>query len=277
MATSMRLSAAFATFVLGFAACSSSEPIGKYPDVFKTMEDVERLTAESRMLSKDPDGGNRDVPVQGTDVIPSPYCQAFGQPCATSADCCSAICDPATLTCAASINTCTAAGGGCASAIECCSMICSSGRCSAGTCIADGQACADSASCCGGSCVGGLCQPLNVACRTAGNPCATGAECCSQLCEAGVCKLGSSFCIQTGDVCSGSESCCSGDCAVPAGSTLGTCAPPPSGATYCSDGVDGTVCNDCNGCCSRVCAPYGPSGVKVCQPASGCRAGTGYR
>jgi hypothetical protein len=85
-----------------------------------------------------------------------------------------------------------------------------------------------------------------------------------------VCKLGSSFCIQTGDVCSDSGTCCSGDCQKGTG-TLGTCAPPPSGATYCSDGVDGTVCGDCNNCCSRLCAPYAPTGVLVCQPASGCR------
>jgi hypothetical protein len=71
-------------------------------------------------------------------------------------------------------------------------------------------------------------------------------------------------------VCSDSDTCCSGDCQKGAG-TLGTCAHPPSGATYCSDAVDGTVCGDCNNCCSRLCAPYGPTGVRVCQPASGCR------
>jgi hypothetical protein len=71
-------------------------------------------------------------------------------------------------------------------------------------------------------------------------------------------------------VCSDSSLCCSGDCAKGTG-TLGTCAPPPSGATYCSDGVDGTLCGDCNNCCSRLCAPYAPTGVRVCQPVSGCR------
>jgi hypothetical protein len=35
--------------------------------------------------------------------------------------------------------------------------------------------------------------------------------------------------------------------------------------------VDGTLCDACNGCCSRLCAPYAPTGVRVCQPASGCR------
>jgi hypothetical protein len=57
---------------------------------------------------------------------------------------------------------------------------------------------------------------------------------------------------------------------IAAGATVGTCAPPPSGSTYCSDGVDGTVCGACNNCCSRLCTPYGSSGVRVCQPASGC-------
>jgi hypothetical protein len=254
MPTSIRVSAALAALLFGFAACSKTEPIGSYPD-------------GSAGAS-----GNPDVPSSGTDVVPSPYCLAFGQPCATGADCCSTICDPGTLTCAASINVCTAAGGGCASATECCSMVCSGGRCAAGSCIADGQACTDSPSCCGGTCAGGVCQPLNpgATCRTSGNPCTASTECCSQLCEAGICKLGSSFCIQTGDVCSSSDACCSGDCAITVGN-LGVCAPPPSGATYCSDGVDGTVCGDCNNCCSRLCAPYGPTGVKVCQPASGCR------
>lgn len=85
-----------------------------------------------------------------------------------------------------------------------------------------------------------------------------------------MCRLGASFCIQTGDVCSNSEQCCSGDCQKGAGA-LGTCAAPPSGPTYCSDGVDGTVCGACNQCCSRLCAPYAMTGIRVCQPASGCR------
>jgi hypothetical protein len=235
--------------LLALAACSSSKSIGSYPDSST---------------------GNQDVSLPQADVTPSPFCLAFGQACATAADCCSGICDPSSATCAASINKCTPTGGGCVASTECCSMLCAGGRCSASACIADGRACTDSAACCGGNCTGGLCQPLNPACLTAGNPCTTGTECCSTLCEAGVCKLGASFCIQNGDVCSDSSTCCSGECVITAG-TLGTCAPPPSGATYCSDGVDGTVCGDCNNCCSRLCAPYAPTGVKVCQPASGCR------
>jgi hypothetical protein len=249
MASSIRLSIACAAALLALGACSSSENLGSYPDGSAGA------------------GGNRDS-------APSVFCVAFGQTCAAGADCCSGICDSLTLTCAASINKCTAAGGACVASTECCSLSCAGGRCSSNACIADGQACSDSAACCGGSCTGGLCQALNPACRTAGNPCTTNGECCSQLCEAGVCKLGASFCIQTGDACSDSSTCCSGDCAKDAAAgpgVLGVCASPPSGATYCADGVDGTVCGDCNNCCSRVCAPYGPSGVKVCQPASGCR------
>jgi hypothetical protein len=246
MPTSTRLSLVAA--LLALAACSSSTSIGKYPD---------------GSSSKDGVGS------QG-DTISSPFCRAITQACATGADCCSGICDPTSATCAGSINQCTSAGGGCLAATECCSMVCAGSRCGATACIADGQACADSASCCGGSCVGGLCQALNPACLTAGNPCSTNAQCCSTLCSGGVCQLGASFCIQTGDACSDSSTCCSGDCQKGTG-TLGVCAAPPSGATYCSDGVDGTVCGACNNCCSRLCAPYAPTGVYVCQPASGCR------
>ncbi len=249
MPSSLRLSSGFAIVLLVFAACSSTTSIGKYPDG---------------------SAGNKDTTGQTGDVTPSPYCLAVGQQCATSADCCLGICDPASATCAASINKCTATGGGCVASTECCSLACTAGRCSAYACIADGQACTDSAACCGGNCTGGVCQALNTACLTAGNPCTVGSQCCSTLCEAGVCKLGASFCIQTGDVCSDSSTCCSGDCHIATG-TLGTCAAPPSGATYCSDGVDGTVCGACNNCCSRLCAPYAPTGVRVCQPASGCR------
>ena len=157
MPSSTRLWSVTAALLFGFAACSSKEPIGSYPDG---------------------SAGNKDVPVLGFDVTPSPYCLAFGQPCAKGADCCSTLCDPATLTCAASINVCTATGGGCAASTECCSLICSGNRCSAGTCIADGQACTDSASCCGGNCAGGVCQPLNpgASCRTAGNPCTASSQ-----------------------------------------------------------------------------------------------------
>jgi hypothetical protein len=154
---------------------------------------------------------------------------------------------------------------------ECCSLSCDNGKCSSAACIADDQSCSSPSSCCSGNCNAGICQALNTACRTAGNPCTDSTQCCSSLCSGGTCKLGASYCIQSGDACTHSSTCCSGECQIASGASVGTCAPPPSGATYCSDGVDGTVCNACNGCCSRLCAPYGPTGVNICQPASGCR------
>jgi hypothetical protein len=42
-----------------------------------------------------------------------------------------------------------------------------------------------------------------------------------------------------------------------------------TGAGSCTQ--DGVVCEGCTSCCSRQCAPYAQSGVKICQPASGCR------
>jgi hypothetical protein len=201
----------------------------------------------------------------------SPYCLQVGQNCASGQTCCSGVCDPTSHACAASINQCTPANGACVTSTECCSLSCVSGKCSSTSCVADDQACTSPATCCSGNCNAGICQALNTACRTAGNPCTDNAQCCSSLCSGGTCKLGASFCIQTGDVCTQASTCCSGDCQIASGATVGTCAPPPAGATYCSDGVDGTVCSACNGCCSRLCAPYGPTGVNICQPASGCR------
>ena len=221
-----------------------------------------------------PDGGVLvDAPTSvdsGGGAPISPYCLEFGQICASGLDCCSGLCDPTTKTCVSSINVCTATGGRCLSSTECCSMSCTVGQCSVASCIADQKSCTDSSACCSGNCQAGLCVALNSTCRTAGNPCTTGSQCCSSLCEAGTCKLGASFCIQTGDVCSDSATCCSGNCTKGTGS-LGVCASPPSGPTNCSDGIDGTVCGACNNCCSRLCAPYAPTGVRVCQPASGCR------
>jgi hypothetical protein len=268
MPSSIRLNAAIAAALLTLVACSQSESLGKYPpadgnvarggDVAST----EDAPSASDLVSQVPD-------VAG-DVSSSPSCLAFGQLCATGGDCCSGLCDPSTGTCVATINKCTQSGGNCQASTECCSLFCAAGRCSASACIADNQTCIDSAACCGGNCSAGQCQPLSTACHTAGNPCTNSSQCCSSLCQAGICKLGASFCIQTGDVCSDSGTCCSGDCQKGSG-TLGICAAPPSGATNCSDGVDGTVCGACNGCCSRLCAPYAPTGVRVCQPASGCR------
>lgn len=254
--------AIFAIALLGGLACSRTENVGN--------------TSTIGTPQTDGSAAGRDVISQvGGDTAPTVFCRPFGQTCASGQDCCSGLCDPATSTCVASINKCTATGEACTTSTECCSLACTGGRCSPNACVADNGACADSGQCCGGNCTAGVCQALSTACRTAGNPCTANSQCCSTLCQDGVCKLGASFCIQTGDVCSDSSTCCSGECKKGTTGTLGTCAPPPSGATNCSDGVDGTVCGACNGCCSRLCAPYAPTGVHVCQPASGCRVNGG--
>ncbi|HJZ88727.1 MAG TPA: hypothetical protein VKN99_26315 [Polyangia bacterium] len=77
--------------------------------------------------------------------------------------------------------------------------------------------------------------------------------------------------MQTGDACARNAECCSGTCTIASGATVGTCAPPPAGASFCSGSVDGSLCQDCTGCCSRLCAPYAATGIKICQPAQGCR------
>jgi len=80
-----------------------------------------------------------------------------------------------------------------------------------------------------------------------------------------------SWCTQNGDACAHDAECCGGLCTIASGHTLGTCGQPTPGSTNCSAGVDGTLCTDCCGCCSRLCEVYAPTGVKVCQPAEGCR------
>jgi hypothetical protein len=197
-------------------------------------------------------------------------CSAFGLPCSSSFDCCSGLCDNASHVCASQINLCQQAGLACSASTDCCSMTCIDRLCGAEQCVSDQGACSADGQCCSQTCGAGACQPLNLACRTAGNACSANDECCSKLCKSGVCAVGSSYCIQGGDVCARASDCCSGICTVQAGSTVGTCGAPMATPANC-DGVEGTVCGDCGGCCSRLCAPYGPTGVKICQPASGCR------
>jgi hypothetical protein len=74
--------------------------------------------------------------------------------------------------------------------------------------------------------------------------------------------------VQPGDACAADGDCCTANCAIADGQTIGTCAAPPKGPTYCTK-VDGMLCEGCGDCCSRLCAP-GPAGVSICQPASGC-------
>ncbi len=167
---------------------------------------------------------------------------------------------------------------------DCNGGACVQGVCTVPTCTSDGQPCSSGSQCCSGACgAGATCTPLNTTCKTLGNSCAQGSECCSQLCSIGVCAP-SSFCGQAGEICSSGADCCSILGCNDAGSTFGTCAPPPQ---MSSCGLPhGWVCageptNDAGGqicgsaCCSRYCAPYGPTGVLVCQSPTGCHQAGG--
>ncbi|HSC87679.1 MAG TPA: hypothetical protein VLC09_10430, partial [Polyangiaceae bacterium] len=199
-----------------------------------------------------------------------PLCLPAGDTCEGDSDCCSGVCDPESKQCGSSIQACHSTGDTCEAGPDCCSLSCVVGRC-AEECTSDNEACTNDAECCGGKCENELCVPLNAACKTSGNTCDANTDCCSTLCQDGICALGASYCVQKGDVCRGSGDCCTGNCAIAEGEMLGTCGDAPDGPSNCSAGAAGTVCGDCNECCSRLCAPFGPSGVKICQPASGCR------
>jgi len=170
-------------------------------------------------------------------------------------------------------TVCGASGHACTTGVDCCTVSCVGGACSATQCVSDNKACTTDTECCSGTCAGAAgaktCQALNTTCSTGGNACTGNDQCCSKLCSGGFCAIGSSYCTQTGDACSKSEDCCGGNCTIPQGKTVGTCS-AVIGASFCSDGQDGTVCGDCNDCCSRLCAPYAPTGVRICQPANGC-------
>jgi hypothetical protein len=197
-------------------------------------------------------------------------CLPSGAICVTNQGCCSNLCDPSSGTCKSAISTCSPTGTACSVPTDCCGLSCVSGKCGAAACIADGQACTSGAACCGGTCTGGVCQALNGSCKSAGNPCAASGECCSRLCQSGKCALGASYCIQPGDVCFRSTDCCTGLCQKAQGATAGVCAAvATTGSGNCTQ--DGVACDGCTSCCSRQCAPYALSGVRICQPASGCR------
>ena len=170
----------------------------------------------------------------------------------------------------ANITTCASAADACQVGTDCCSHRCVGGKCSVDQCVSDGAACTSDDACCSGSCgADQTCSALNDRCKTSGNECASNNDCCSGLCDASNhCQAGASFCIQPGDACGRDSDCCTADCVIESGHTIGACAAPPTGPSYC-DKVDGMLCNGCGDCCSRLCAP-GPSGVSICQPASGC-------
>jgi hypothetical protein len=195
-------------------------------------------------------------------------CAASGMTCVGGPDCCSGICEGGLC----GGGQCAAAGSACMANTDCCTTSCVGQKCSATQCVADGAACSQDGECCGGLCgTNHTCTPLNATCKTDGNTCSGAGDCCSKFCNpSGHCGQ-SSYCTQSGDACSSDNQCCGGICTIAAGATLGTCAQPVVGATNCSAGVDGTVCDGCGGCCSRLCEVYAPTGVKICQPAEGCR------
>jgi len=214
------------------------------------------------------DGGTTDAMVS---LPPASDCGRIGDACTGVDDCCSGICDTARGACVSSLGRCANDGDACASPTDCCNLACGAdGRCGATACKSDGDTCSADADCCGRSCMGGTCAPLNDTCHTSGNDCSASSECCSGYCSDSKCQLSASFCIQEGDICTRAADCCTGRCDIVTGRDVGVCGPPPSGASFCNDGVEGSICDSCNDCCSRLCAPYGPTGVNVCQPASGC-------
>jgi hypothetical protein len=198
-------------------------------------------------------------------------CGVFGAACTDGTMCCSGTCD-STGACAVNTTTCSMPGSSCSANTDCCSVRCEGNVCSSSQCVADNTACTSNGQCCSGDCgTNGKCTPLSITCKTDGNPCGSGAECCSQFCNSGGMCGPSSYCVQDGDACAHDAECCGGECVMGTTGTLGLCSHPMPGSTNCSAGIDGTVCAGCGDCCSRLCEVYQPTGVKVCQPAEGCR------
>src|ERR1051325_6155028 len=206
----------------------------------------------------------------GTPPDASNPCGVFGTPCSSGDTCCSGMCD-STGSCTVNTTKCSTAGSSCSSNTDCCTTSCIGFVCQDKQCTDDGKQCSQDGECCGGSCQNNTCTPLNAACKTDGNSCGASTDCCSHFCNSsGKCGP-ASWCTQDGDSCAHDAECCGGICTLGTTGTLGTCTHPMVGATNCSAVVDGTVCTDCGGCCSRLCEVYAPTGVKVCQPAEGCR------
>lgn len=208
-------------------------------------------------------------------------CKELDQACTNASECCSQKCESTDGGPSVCVANCTGAGCGCSAAGEpcteatanvCCTLRCGADdKCSDQQCVADNGACAADADCCGKKCTNNVCVPLNGACKTEGNACTTGADCCSKQCAGGLC-INASFCGQNGDICAQDGECCGGNCVIGAGATFGTCAVVAGPGSGCNP--DGTLCTGTgcdNKCCSSACGPYGTTGVKVCQPASGCR------
>jgi hypothetical protein len=211
-----------------------------------------------------PVGDGSDDAALGPDAA---LCHQFGDTCTGNAECCSNLCNG--MGKCDFVQTCGGSGSACTLNTDCCAISCVGSLCGS-SCVADNQTCTVDGECCSGKC-NGTCTPLNGSCKTSGNPCTAGTDCCSGLCNPqGLCG-NASYCVQNGDACGKDGDCCGGICTKSAGAMLGICSQPAPGATNCSAGVDGSLCTDCGGCCSRLCQVYPPTGVKICQPAEGCR------
>jgi hypothetical protein len=196
-------------------------------------------------------------------------CGLYGTPCATGGDCCSNTCDPQGG-CTVNPTNCSDAGTTCSSNTDCCSFSCVSGVCQS-SCTPDNGSCSSNGQCCGGLCNNGACTPLNPNCKSAGNPCSANGDCCGGFCNSSGTCGNASWCVVNGNSCSHDAECCGGICTIPSGGTIGVCDQPSPGATNCTAGIDGQPCGTCGDCCSALCEIYAPTGVKVCQPAEGCR------
>ena len=195
-------------------------------------------------------------------------CLEIGASCRARDACCEGVCIDDI--CVARTPACGAENEACLGPRDCCSSHCVGERCAA-TCTDDDAACSANEDCCSGFCEADVCKSQNQICRTSGNSCEDDEECCSGLCLAGRCDINSSFCSQSGDICAGDDECCSGTCTLSDQGYLGSCAPAPSGPSFCNAGVAGALCDSCNDCCSRLCVPFGSLGTQVCQQAQGCR------
>jgi hypothetical protein len=206
----------------------------------------------------------------GPTIDASNPCGVFGATCTGGTQCCTGVCNNSG-TCDVDPTMCSMPGSSCAAGTDCCTGSCVGHVCAATQCTSDNGACTTNDQCCGGACgANHTCTPLSATCKTSGNSCANSTDCCSGLCDAAGKCADSSYCVQEGDACAHDAECCGGIC-TPGAGALGTCTKPNTGSTLCSAGVDGTLCNGCGDCCSRLCAPYGATGVKICQPAEGCR------
>jgi hypothetical protein len=217
--------------------------------------------------------GSKNHPLDIDGGTPDAFrqCSMVGVTCTGDGDCCSLLCDLTSHTCATNPNMCADANAACQAGTDCCTGSCVNNKCAATQCVSDNGTCAVDTDCCSGMCSGSkTCTPLNNLCKTTGNTCGASTECCSGYCNSANICADSSYCTQNGDACAHDGDCCGGICNI-AANGIGTCSQPVTGATNCSAGVDGALCQGCGDCCSRLCAPYGPTGVKVCQPAEGCR------